>query len=90
MPIFINGEVANIPLAQLVAEGKEIIERENIPPSTRFDLDPWAGSVAVSRYDEAHRVWLEANEDEHVRAIRCQAREYVRNLRASIEAKRIN
>ena len=45
MPIFINGQLSNIPLAQLVAQGKEIIERENIPPSSRFDLDLWAEVV---------------------------------------------
>jgi hypothetical protein len=59
MPIFINGEVANIPLAQLITEGKEIIERENIPLSKSFDQELWAASVAVSRYDEAHREWVE-------------------------------
>jgi hypothetical protein len=89
MPIYISGEIANISLAQLVAEGKVIIERENIPPS-KFDLDLWAASVAVSRYDQAHREWLEANEDEHMRAIRIQAQEKVRLLKASVEAKRIN
>ena len=46
MPIYINGEVAHISLAQLVAEGKEIIEREKIPP-TKIDPDLWAASVAV-------------------------------------------
>jgi hypothetical protein len=72
MPLYINGEVANISLAQLVAKGKEIIERENLP-SSKFDPDLWAATVAVSRYDEAHRVWLEANEDEQMRAIRIEA-----------------
>jgi hypothetical protein len=90
MPLYINGEVANISLAQLVAEGKEIIEREIIPPSKYFDLDLWAASVAVARYDEAHRVWLEANEGEHMRAIRSQAQENMRLLKASVGAKRIN
>jgi hypothetical protein len=47
MPLYINGEIASISLAQLVAEGKEITERENIPPS-KFDPDLWAASVAVS------------------------------------------
>ena len=89
MPLYINGELANLPLAQLVAEGKEIIERENIPPS-KFDPDLWAASVAVSRYDQTHREWLEANEDEHMRAIRIQAQGNVRLLKASVEAKRIN
>jgi hypothetical protein len=90
MPIYISGEVATISLAQLIAEGKEIIERENIPPSKYFDPDIWAASVAVSRYDKAHSEWLEANEDEHMRAIRSQAQENVRLLKASVEAKRIN
>jgi len=89
MSLYINGEVGSISLAQLVAEGKEIIERENIPPS-KFDLDLWAASVAVSRYDQAHREWLEANEDERMRAIRIQAQENVRLLKASVQAKRIN
>ena|SRR5215475_11410662 len=48
------------------------------------------GSVAVSRYDQAHREWLKANEDEHMRAIRIQAQENVRLLKASVEAKRVN
>jgi hypothetical protein len=90
MPLYINGEIANISLAQLVAEGKELIERENIPPSKYFDLDLWAASIAVSRYDEAHRRGLEANEDEQMRALRNQAQENVRLLKASVEAKRIN
>jgi hypothetical protein len=90
MPLYINGEVTTISLAQLVAEGKEIIERENIPPSKYFASDLRAASVAVSRYDEAYRAWLEANEDEHMRAIRNQARENARLLKASVEAKRIN
>src|SRR5262245_4659547 len=91
MPLYINGEVAIISLAQLVAEGKEIIERENIPPSKYFDLDLWAASVAVSRYDEAHRTWLEANEDDHRRRVRNEVRENVRQLRTLIEgvARRI-
>jgi hypothetical protein len=90
MPILINGEEARIPLAQLVAEGREIMGRENNPPSKYFDPDLSAASVAVSRYDEAHRAWLEANEDEHMRTIRSQARENARLLKASVEAKRIN
>jgi len=55
MPIFINGEEAHILLAQLVAEGREIMERENIPPSEYFDPGLSAASVAVSRYDEVRR-----------------------------------
>jgi hypothetical protein len=90
MPIFINGELAKLSLAKLTAEGKEVVEREGIPPSKFFDLDLWAASVAVSRHDEAHRAWLEANEDEHRRVIRIQAHESVRLLKASVEAKRIN
>jgi hypothetical protein len=35
--LYINGEIANISLAQRVAKSKEIIERENIPPSKYFD-----------------------------------------------------
>jgi hypothetical protein len=90
MPIYINGEIANISLAQLVAEGKKIIERENIPPSKYVDADLWAASVAVSRYDKAHKEWLETNEDEHMRAIRIQAHENVRLLKASVGAKQVN
>jgi len=90
MPLYINGEVATISLAQLVAEGKQITEREDIPPSKYFDPDLWAASVAVSRYDQAHREWLEANEDEHMRAIRSQAQENMRLLKVSVEAKRVN
>jgi hypothetical protein len=90
MPIYINGEEARIPLAQLIAEGKEIVEREQIPPSKFFDPDLSAASLAVSRYDQAHREWLDANEDEHMRTIRRQAQENVRHLKASIEARRIN
>jgi hypothetical protein len=87
---YINGEIANISLAQLVAEGKEIIARDKIPQSSTFDPDLWAASVAASRYDQAHREWLEANEDEHMRQTRIQAQENVRLLKASVEAKRIN
>jgi hypothetical protein len=88
MPIFINGEVTKISLAQLIAEGEEIVERENIPASKLFNPDLSAASLAVSRYDEAHRARLEANEDEHMRAIRNQARENARLLEASVGAKR--
>jgi hypothetical protein len=91
MPIYINGEVAHIPLAQLIAEGKEIAEREGLQPKTQgVNLDLWAGSIAVTRYDEAHRRWLEANEDDQMRALRNQAQENARLLKASVEAKRIN
>jgi hypothetical protein len=91
MLIYINGEVAHIPLAQLIAEGKEIAEREGLQPKTQgVNLDLWAGSIAVTRYDEAHRRWLEANEDDQMRALRNQAQENARLLKASVEAKRIN
>jgi hypothetical protein len=90
MPIYINGKEAHIPLAQLIVEGKEIIERENLPPAKFGDPDLWAAAVAVGRYDQAHREWLEANEDDHMRAIRRQAEENVRNLKASVEAKQVN
>jgi hypothetical protein len=83
-------EATKISLAHLITEGKEIAERENIPASKFFDPDLLAASVAVSRYDEARRACLEANEDEHLRAIRSQARENSRLLKASVEAKRIN
>jgi hypothetical protein len=91
MPIYINGEVANIPLVQLIAEGKEIAEREGLQPKTQgVSLDLWAASIAVSRYDEAHRRWFEAHEDEQMRTLRSQAQENVRMLKASVEAKRTN
>lgn len=63
MAIFINGEEVKIPLDQLIAEGKEIIKRENIPPAKLFNEEMHAASVAVARYDEAHRRWVEANKD---------------------------
>jgi hypothetical protein len=91
MPIYINGEVVHFQLAQLIAEGKEIAAREGLRPHIQgVNLDLWAASIAVSRYDDAHRQWVEANEDERMRAIRNQAQENVRLLRASVEAKRIN
>jgi hypothetical protein len=91
MPLYINGEAAHIPLAQLIAEGKEIAEREGLQPKTQgVNLDLWAASIAVSRYDEEHRRWFGANEDEQMRALENQAQENVRLLKASVEAKRIN
>jgi hypothetical protein len=91
MPIYINGEVAHIALAQLIAEGKEIAEREGLQPKTQgVNLDLWAASIAVSRYDESHRRWFEVNENDQMRALRNQAQENVRLLKASAEAKRIN
>jgi hypothetical protein len=51
MLIYINGEVAHIPLAQLIAEGKEIVKREGLRPKTQgVNLDLWAASIAVTRY----------------------------------------
>jgi hypothetical protein len=63
MAIFINGEEVKIPLDRLIAEGREIIEREGLRPSKTFDENAWAASVAVARYDEAHRRWVEENRD---------------------------
>lgn len=65
MAIYINGEETKIPLDQLIAEGKEIIERESLPPpkTKGFEPDLWAASVAVTRYDEAHRQWVEAEKN---------------------------
>jgi len=87
MPIFINGEAVNIPLAQLIAEGEEIIRRENIPPSKLFDQEFGAAALAVLRYDEAHRQWLEANQDGHMRELENEAREKVRQLRTVVEGE---
>jgi len=90
MPIYIDGEEARIPLAQLIAAGKEIAEREGLQPKVQgFSLDLWAGSIAVSRYDEAHGRWVEAHGDERMRTLRNQAQENVRMLKASVEAKRL-
>jgi hypothetical protein len=76
MPIYINGEVVHIPPAQLIAEGKEIAAREGLRPKTQgVNLSLWAASIAVWRYSEAHRQWLEANKDEQTRAIENQAQE---------------
>lgn len=61
MPIFINGEEVKIPLEQLIREGKEIIEREGLFPSSRFSEEMHAASIAVARYDEAHRQWVAGN-----------------------------
>jgi hypothetical protein len=58
--VFINGERVRIALDRLIAEGKEIIEREGIPPSKLFNEEMHAASVALSRYDEAHRRQAEA------------------------------
>lgn len=46
--IFINGEEVKIPLD---------------PPAKLFNEEMHAASVAVARYDEAHRRWVEANKD---------------------------
>lgn len=63
MAIFINGEETKIPLDQLIAEGREVIKREGLPLSEIFNEEMWAASVAVARYDEAHRRWVEGNKD---------------------------
>jgi len=63
MAIFINGEEVKIPLDQLIAEGREIIKRENIPPSILFNEEMHAASIAVTRYAEAHRRWVEENKN---------------------------
>jgi hypothetical protein len=39
-----------LPLSQLIAEGREIVEREGLHPKTKgFDPDMWAASVALRR-----------------------------------------
>jgi hypothetical protein len=65
MAIFINGDEVKIPLNQLIAEGREIIEREGLQPSKTFDESAWAASVAVARYDEAHRRWVEERKQQN-------------------------
>jgi hypothetical protein len=51
--MFIGGEEVRVPLGRLIAEGKEIIEREDLQPKTLgLDPDMWAASVALERYDE--------------------------------------
>jgi hypothetical protein len=62
MAIFVNGEAVKIPYEQLIEEGKRIMAEENIPPSKIFDPDAYAASVAVARYDQAHREWVEAQQ----------------------------
>lgn len=42
-------------LNQLIAKGKEIMEREGLQPSSLSAPDIWAAVVAVGRYDQAHR-----------------------------------
>jgi len=66
MAIFINGVETKIPLEQLIREGKEIIEREGLFPSSRFNEEMHAASIAVARYDEAHRRWVEENKNKEV------------------------
>jgi hypothetical protein len=88
--IFINGEAVTIPLAQLNAEGQSVIEGEQIRPSKNYATVIWAAAVALSRYDQAHSEWLEVNEGEHRRAIKGQVWENMRQLKASVEATRIN
>jgi hypothetical protein len=62
MAIFVNGKAVKIPDEQLIEEGKRIMEEENIPPSKMFDPDGYAASIAVARYDQAHREWVEAQQ----------------------------
>lgn len=51
--VFIGREEVRVPLDRLIAEGKEIIEREDLQPKTLgLDPDMWAASVALGRYDE--------------------------------------
>lgn len=63
MPIFINGEEVKITLERLIAEGREIVKRENIAPSLLFNEEMHAASVAVAHYAEAHRRWVEENKE---------------------------
>jgi hypothetical protein len=61
VPVFIEGARFAIPLDRLIAEGREIVQRENLRPKTEgVDPDLWAATVALGRYDEAHRQWAEA------------------------------
>jgi hypothetical protein len=53
--VFIDGEQVRVPLDRLMAEGQAIIERGEAEPSKLFSSDMWAASVALARYDEAHR-----------------------------------
>src|SRR5262245_11365320 len=45
--VFVNGERIRVPLDQLTAQGRAIIECENLPPpkTNGFDPDLWAASV---------------------------------------------
>jgi hypothetical protein len=62
MPIFVDGQQVKIPVERLIAEGKYIIEQEGIPTSKIFDLKAFAASVAVAKYDQAHREWIDAHQ----------------------------
>lgn len=54
--VCIDGMVVPMPLSQLIAEGLEIVEREGLEPNTpNIDRELWAASVALGRYNEAHR-----------------------------------
>jgi|RhiMetdeSRZDD1v2_1073273.scaffolds.fasta_scaffold3325194_1 TubC N-terminal docking domain len=60
--VFINGERVRIPMARLIAEGREVVEREVLQPKTAgFDPDLWAATVALGRYDAAHMEWAARN-----------------------------
>jgi hypothetical protein len=43
---------------RLIAEGREIVEREGLQPKMAgLDPDLWAATVALGRYDAAHMEW---------------------------------
>jgi hypothetical protein len=63
MPIFIDGKHVKIPLERLIAEGEDIIAQEGIQPSKLFDLEIFAASIAVARYDKANREWVKAQKE---------------------------
>jgi hypothetical protein len=48
------GDQSRVPLDQLIAEGRAIVEREGLRPKTKgLDPDMWAASVALSRHGQA-------------------------------------
>ncbi|HEU0175228.1 MAG TPA: hypothetical protein VFV58_13285 [Blastocatellia bacterium] len=56
VPHYIDGKLVRIPLDRLIAEGREIVARENLRPKTKgFDPDMWAAAVALERYDSKRR-----------------------------------
>jgi hypothetical protein len=46
--------------------------------------------LAIKHRDQAHLEWLETNEVDHMRAIRNEEQENVRQFRAVIDVKRID